>query len=348
MKILVTGGAGFIGANFVHDLLRHHPDDEITVVDKLTYAGNLRNLDGVHRDERFRFFRLDVCDPAVAEAVKGCDAVVHFAAESHVDRSIDDASPFVRTNVEGTWRMVEACRKSRVGRFIHVSTDEVYGSLGPAGAFSESSPLAPTSPYAASKAASDVLVLSAVKTYGFPAIITRCTNNYGPLQFPEKFIPLMISQALAGQPLQVYGDGLNVRDWIHVLDHCQALDVILRKGREGEVYNVGGGCELENIAVARKILKVLDRPESLLKFVTDRLAHDRRYALDSTKLKNELGWKAVRDFDHGLAETIRWYQENSDWLEQTRSKNIHPILSVAIREESRLSRIRACPTAEGS
>jgi len=319
VRILVTGGAGFIGSNFVHHVLRDHPSDQIVVLDKLTYAGNLRNLEGPLQDPRVKFVRLDISDPAVAEVAKNCDAAVHFAAESHVDRSIEDAAPFVRTNVEGTWRMVDACRASRVSRFIHVSTDEVYGSLGPEERSKESSPLAPTSPYAASKAASDLLVLSAFKTHGFPAIITRCTNNYGPFQFPEKFIPLMISQALAGQPLPVYGDGRNVRDWIHVSDHCRAVDLILRNGKEGHVYNIGGGCELENITVARKILSALKQPESLLKFVTDRPAHDRRYALDCAKLKNELGWQPRWEFDRGLEETIRWYQENSLWLEETRS-----------------------------
>ena len=319
MRILVTGGAGFIGSNFVHHVLRDHPSDQIVVLDKLTYAGNLCNLEGPLQDPRVKFVRLDISDPAVAEVAKNCDAAVHFAAESHVDRSIEDAAPFVRTNVEGTWRMVDACRASRVSRFIHVSTDEVYGSLGPEERSKESSPLAPTSPYAASKAASDLLVLSAFKTHGFPAIITRCTNNYGPFQFPEKFIPLMISQALTGQPLPVYGDGRNVRDWIHVSDHCRAVDLILRNGKEGHVYNIGGGCELENITVARKILSALKQPESLLKFVTDRPAHDRRYALDCAKLKNELGWQPRWEFDRGLEETIRWYQENSLWLEETRS-----------------------------
>ena len=319
MKILVTGGAGFIGSNFVRHILCQYADDEVVVLDKLTYAGNLRNLDGVDRNSRFHFARLDVCDAAVADLTAGCDAVVHFAAESHVDRSIEDASPFVRTNVEGTWRLLEACRKAGVGRFVHVSTDEVYGSLGASGKFNECSSLAPTSPYAASKAASDVLVLSAVKTYGFPAIISRCTNNYGPFQFPEKFIPLMICQALSGESLPVYGDGKNVRDWIHVSDHCRALDMILRKGRESEIYNIGGGCELENIAVARKILHSLGRPESLLSFVTDRLGHDRRYALDCTKSRDELGWAPQWDFDRGLEETIRWYRENAGWLEETRS-----------------------------
>jgi dTDP-glucose 4,6-dehydratase len=319
VRILVTGGAGFIGSNFVHHVLRDHPSDQIVVLDKLTYAGNLCNLEGPLQDPRVKFVRLDISDPAVAEVAKNCDATVHFAAESHVDRSIEDAAPFVRTNVEGTWRMVDACRASRVSRFIHVSTDEVYGSLEPPERSTESSPLAPTSPYAASKAASDLLVLSAFKTHGFPAIITRCTNNYGPFQFPEKFIPLMISQALAGQPLPVYGDGRNVRDWIHVSDHCRAVDLILRNGKEGHVYNIGGGCELGNITVARKILSALKQPESLLKFVTDRPAHDRRYALDCAKLKNELGWQPRWEFDRSLEETIRWYREHSAWLEETRS-----------------------------
>lgn len=319
MKVLVTGGAGFIGSNFVHYFLQAHPDDHVIVADKLTYAGNLRNLQGVLDNARLQFVRLDICDPAMDGALKGCDAVVHFAAESHVDRSIEDASPFVRTNIEGTWRMVEAARRCQIGRFIHVSTDEVYGSLGPEGRFTESSPLDPTSPYAASKAASDLLVLSAVKTYGFPAIVTRCTNNYGPFQFPEKFIPLMICQALAGQPLPIYGDGRNVRDWIYVQDHCRAIDLILRKGKDGEVYNIGGGCELENINVARSILSTLKQPETLLKFVTDRPAHDRRYALDCAKLTQQLNWEAQRDFDRGLTDTVRWYQKNADWLQETRS-----------------------------
>jgi dTDP-glucose 4,6-dehydratase len=319
VRVLVTGGAGFIGSNFVHQLLREHSSDQIVVLDKLTYAGNLRNLETALQDSRVQFVRLDISDPSVIDAVKGCDAVVHFAAESHVDRSIEDATPFVRTNVEGTWRLVDACRAARVARFVHVSTDEVYGSLEPGESAKESSPLAPTSPYAASKAASDLLILSAVKTHHFPAIITRCTNNYGPYQFPEKFIPLMISQALANQPLPVYGDGKNVRDWIHVADHCCAIDLILCKGKEGEIYNIGGGCELENITVVRKILHTLNRPESLLKFVIDRLAHDRRYALNCEKLEKELGWKPGWEFDRGLEETIRWYQENSSWLEETRS-----------------------------
>ena len=319
MKILVTGGAGFIGSNFVHAVVRDHPSDQLVVLDKLTYAGNLRNLEVVLQSGRVQFVRMDISDPEVADVVRGCDAVVHFAAESHVDRSIEDASPFMRTNVEGTWRLLERSRAAKVKRFVHVSTDEVYGSLGPVERSSEDSALAPTSPYAASKAASDLLVQSAVRTYGFPAIITRCTNNYGPFQFPEKFIPLMISRALQGETLPVYGDGKNVRDWIHVSDHCRALDLILRSGRDGEIYNVGGGCELENITVAKKILRALKKADDLLHFVADRPAHDRRYALDCTKLQRELGWEPLAAFEEGLLETIRWYQENQAWLDETRS-----------------------------
>lgn len=316
MRILVTGGAGFIGSNFVHYLLRTHASDEIIIVDKLTYAGNLRNLGDALLDPRCRFIRADVCDPAIGDIVSGCDAVVHFAAESHVDRSIEDATPFIRTNVEGTWRVIEACRAARISRFLHVSTDEVYGSLGPTGQFCETSPLVPTSPYAASKAASDLLVLCAVKTYQFPAIVTRCSNNYGPFQFPEKFIPLMISQALSGKPLPLYGDGRNIRDWIYVEDNCKALDAVLRKGMDGEIYNIGGDCELENIHVARSILNALGKPDSLMEFVIDRPAHDRRYALDCGKIKREIGWCPGWNFERGLAHTIRWYQTNTEWLEE--------------------------------
>jgi len=316
VRLLVTGGAGFIGSNFVHHWLRAHPADELVVVDKLTYAGNLLNLETALASGRVRFERRDIADPALAEIARGCDVVVHFAAESHVDRSIEDAAPFVRTNVEGTWRLVDACRQAKVGRFIHVSTDEVYGSCV-TGKFREDSPLAPTSPYAASKAAADLLVLSAVKTHGFPAVITRCTNNYGPYQFPEKFIPLMIAQALANDRLPIYGDGKNVRDWIYVADHCQALEAVLQRGREGEVYNIGGGCELENIAVARDILRHLDKSEKLLNFVADRPAHDRRYALDCTKVSRELGWRPQRNFEDGLRETVAWYRQNTAWLDRT-------------------------------
>lgn len=319
MKICVTGGAGFIGSNFVHHLLDTYPDYRVVVVDKLTYAGNLRNLERALADPRLSFLRLDVCDPAVTEAVAGCDAVVHLAAESHVDRSIEDAAAFVRSNVEGTWRMLDACRRARVPRYLQVSTDEVYGSLGPEGKFDEASPLAPNSPYSATKAAGDLLALSYVHTHGFPAIVTRCSNNYGPYQFPEKFIPLMIAQAMTGGFLPVYGDGQNVRDWIHVSDHCRALDVVLHRGCEGEVYNVGGDCEMKNLELATRILELLGRPTSLIKMVQDRPGHDRRYAIDSGKLNRELGWAPRWDFSRGLEDTIQWYRSHSDWLQEIRS-----------------------------
>ncbi len=319
MRILVTGGAGFIGSNFVRHLLAEHPGDEVVVVDKLTYAGNLKNLNGLLDNPRLRFARMDICDPAIAELLRGCDAVVNSAAESHVDRSLESAAAFVRTNVEGAWRMVEAARHANVLRFVQVSTDEVYGSLGPEGKFTETSPLRPNSPYAATKASADMLVLAEVRARGFPGIITRCSNNYGPYQFPEKFIPLMIAQALANQPLPVYGDGKNVRDWIRVEDHCRALDAVMRRGRVGEVYNIGGESELENLDVAHRILDHLGRPRTLIQFVADRPGHDRRYALNCDKLKAALGWQPSGDFDAGLARTIQWYRENAAWLDEVRS-----------------------------
>ncbi len=319
MKLVITGGAGFIGSNFVHHVLREHPDYRVVVLDKLTYAGNLRNLEEPLKNPRLEFVRMDICDPAVADVVGGCDAVVHLAAESHVDRSIENAADFVRTNVEGTWRLLEASRQARIRRFLHVSTDEVYGSLGPTGRFTEQTPISPNSPYAATKASSDLLVLAYVHTHRLPAVVTRCSNNYGPYQFPEKFIPLMIAQAIAHQNLPVYGDGQNVRDWIHVADHCRALDAVLQKGHDGEVYNIGGDCEVRNLDLAKRILQLLDCPENLIQFVKDRPGHDRRYAMDSSKLQRELGWRCALDFESGLRDTIRWYQENTTWLEETRS-----------------------------
>jgi dTDP-glucose 4,6-dehydratase len=326
MKVVVTGAAGFIGSNFVHYLVEQRPEWSVVALDALTYAGNLRNLEDVletggrrGRATRCEFIRLDICDPKINDAIAAADAVVHFAAESHVDRSIDDASAFIRTNVEGTWRVVEACRAARVRRLVHVSTDEVYGSLGPAGRFTETTPLDPTSPYSASKAASDLVVLAYTKTHRLPAIVTRCSNNYGPYQFPEKFIPLMIAQALDNQPLPVYGDGRNVRDWIFVRDHCSALLAILERGTDGEVYNIGGENELANIDVVHKILELTERPRSLVRFVKDRPAHDRRYAMDCAKIKNALGWKPSMDFEQGLKETVQWYRENREWLENVRS-----------------------------
>ncbi len=319
MKILVTGGAGFIGSNFVRLMLAEHPGYAITVADKLTYAGNLSNLKSCEQNPLFKFVRIDIADPEIVELVLGFDAVLNFAAESHVDRSIDDGAVFVRSNIEGTFRLVEAVRQAKVGRFIQISTDEVYGSLGPDGSFCETTPLAPRSPYAATKAAADLLVLAAAHTYGAPCIVTRCSNNYGPYQFPEKFIPLMIAQALAGETLPLYGDGRNVRDWIHVTDHCRALDLILHQGRECEIYNIGGESERENLAVAQQILELLGRPRELVCFVADRPGHDRRYSINCNKLKRELGWQPRRRFDAGLADTICWYKENRDWLDQVRS-----------------------------
>jgi len=319
MKILVSGGAGFIGSNFVRHMLIEHAGYHVTVVDKLTYAGNLSNLTPLQDNPRFRFVRMDIADPEIVELVRGCDAVLNFAAESHVDRSIEDGSVFVRSNIEGTFRLVEAIRQTKVGRFIQISTDEVYGSLGPGGSFYETTPLAPRSPYAATKAAADLLVLAAVHTYGAPCIITRCSNNYGPYQFPEKFIPLMIAQALAGETLPLYGDGRNVRDWIHVSDHCRALDLVLHQGREGEIYNIGGAAERENLTVARQILELLGRPQELIRLVADRPGHDRRYSINCDKLKSELGWQPRWQFDAGLADTIHWYKENRDWLDEVRS-----------------------------
>jgi dTDP-glucose 4,6-dehydratase len=319
MRILIAGGAGFIGSNFVHHTLERHPDDEVLVVDKLTYAGNLNNLDAAFSHSRFTFLRLDICDPAINDVARGFDLVINFAAESHVDRSIENARAFVRSNIEGCWRLMEACRRAGARRFLQVSTDEVYGSLGPSGRFCEDTPLAPSSPYSATKAAADLMILAYVKTYGFPAIVTRCSNNYGPFQFPEKFIPLMIMQAIAGEPLPVYGDGQNIRDWIHVSDHCHALDVVLRQGREGEIYNVGGESEMKNIDVAHLILRSFDLPETMIQMVKDRPGHDRRYAVDCTKLKQEFGWHPVWDFSRGLEDTVRWYRDNCQWLEQVRS-----------------------------
>jgi dTDP-glucose 4,6-dehydratase len=319
MRVLIAGGAGFIGSNFVHHILGRYPDDEVLVVDKLTYAGNLKNLDAASAHARFTFLRLDICDPAIHDVVRGCDLVVNFAAESHVDRSIENARDFVRSNIEGCWRLMEACRLAGTRRFLQVSTDEVYGSLSSSGKFREDTPLSPSSPYSATKAAADLMVQAYVKTHCFPAIITRCSNNYGPFQFPEKFVPLMIMQAMAGDPLPVYGDGQNVRDWIYVADHCHALDVALRRGREGEIYNIGGECEMRNIDVATRILRLFDLPSTMIRMVKDRPGHDRRYAVDCSKLKQELGWRPLWNFGRGLDETVRWYRENRAWLEEVRS-----------------------------
>ncbi|NDY43372.1 dTDP-glucose 4,6-dehydratase [Dissulfurirhabdus thermomarina] len=315
-RILVTGGCGFIGTNFVR-LVMEGRDWEVVNLDALTYAGNPANLADLEGDPRYRFVHGRIEDAGlVAELVAGVDAVVHFAAESHVDRSILDAQPFVVTNVLGTQVLLDAARRSpRLRRFVHVSTDEVYGSLGPEDPpFTEETPLAPNSPYAASKAASDLLARAAFKTHGLPVVVTRCSNNYGPYQFPEKLIPLMIANAWAGRPLPVYGDGLNVRDWIHVSDHCRGVLAALERGRDGEVYNLGGRCELTNLEVVRRVLAAVGRPESLITHVADRPGHDRRYAMATAKAEAELGWRPEIPFDRGLAETVAWYEAHRDWV----------------------------------
>jgi dTDP-glucose 4,6-dehydratase len=321
LRLLVTGGAGFIGCNFVRYILDRYPDYRVVNLDKLTYAGNLENLEGLEKNPHYRFLQGDVCDPdVVAEALKsGADAVVNFAAESHVDRSILGAAEFVRTNVLGTLNLLDCSRKIRHLRFVQISTDEVYGSLGASGAFAETTPLAPNSPYAASKASADLLVRSYNHTYGFPAMITRCSNNYGPYQLPEKLIPLLIANALAEMPLPLYGDGLYVRDWIHVQDHCTAVDRVLHDGRSGEIYNVGAKQEITNLDLARAVLKYLGKSEELITFVKDRPGHDRRYAIDPSKLERELGWKPEIPLNSGLHETIDWYRRNTAWVEHVRS-----------------------------
>jgi dTDP-glucose 4,6-dehydratase len=318
--ILATGGCGFIGSNFVRYMLRNY-DYTVINVDKLTYAGNLENLSDISDHPKYEFTKGDVADKALIDglASKGVDAVVNFAAESHVDRSIEDPRVFIETNVLGTQVLLEAARKYKISRFIQISTDEVYGSLGPTGAFSEITPLAPNSPYSASKTAADLLVRAYYKTYGLATIITRCSNNYGPYQFPEKLIPLMISNALEDKPLPVYGDGMNVRDWIYVEDHCRAIDLIVHKGREGEVYNIGASNEVPNIEIVKTILNQLKKPESLIKFVEDRPGHDRRYAIDSTKLRNELGWDLTYSFEDAMDLTIRWYVQHQDWWKNIKS-----------------------------
>jgi dTDP-glucose 4,6-dehydratase len=312
MKILVTGGAGFIGSNYVRHVLTAHPGDSVVNLDKLTYAGNLENLRDVERDSRYSFVHADICDGArVREAMRGVDAVVHFAAETHVDRSNRGADDFLRTNVTGTFTLLEAARELGVGRFLAVSTDEVYGSIAE-GAARETDPLNPSNPYSASKAAADLLVRAYWTTHRLPVLITRSSNNFGPHQYPEKVIPLFVTNALDGQPLPLYGDGRNVRDWLYVLDNCAAIDLVLRRGRDGEIYNIGGSTEVENIALTRRILSLLGRPESLIQPVTDRPGHDRRYALDSGKVKT-LGWTPATTFNAALAATVEWYRGHESW-----------------------------------
>lgn len=318
-KVLITGGAGFIGSNFTRFLL-DRTGMHVTVLDKLTYAGNLENLAGLDATGRFEFVRGSICDRELVEKLfqRGLDAVLNFAAESHVDRSILRPASFIETNIIGTEVLLEAARRWKMPLFVQISTDEVYGSC-PEGSFTEASPLAPSSPYSASKASADLLVQAYAKTYGLNVIITRSSNNYGPYQFPEKLIPLLISNALRGLPLPIYGDGLYVRDWIYVLDHCRALLAILERGRPGEIYNIGARSERTNLEIARIILSKLGLDESLIEFVEDRPGHDRRYSLDPSKIESELGWRPEVSLEQGLELTIRWYQENKSWVDNVRS-----------------------------
>ena len=321
MKLLVTGGAGFIGANFVYYELENHPDDEILCVDKLTYAGNMETLAGAMRNSKFRFVRADIADRKAMDAIfaeQGPDIVVNFAAESHVDRSIETPEIFLRTNILGTNVLMDACRKYGIRRYHQVSTDEVYGDLPldrPDLFFKEATPIKASSPYSASKASADLLVMAYYRTYHLPVTISRCSNNYGPYHFPEKLIPLMIINALSDKKLPVYGDGLNVRDWLYVRDHCTAIDLIIRKGREGETYNIGGHNERANIAVVKTVLKELGKPETLIEHVTDRKGHDRRYAIDPTKIHAELGWLPTTSFEEGIKKTVAWYLGHRAWWE---------------------------------
>ncbi|MFC1968111.1 dTDP-glucose 4,6-dehydratase [Chloroflexota bacterium] len=320
MKLLVTGGAGFIGSSFLRYILQKYPRWEVTNLDKLTYAGNMGNLKDIQDKPGYHFINGDIADRELVDRLlaSGFGAIVNFAAETHVDRSILEAAPFIETNVKGTQVLLEGARKYELPRFVQVSTDEVYGSIEK-GSFSEPSPLSPSSPYAASKASADLLCLTYWKTYHTPVIITRCANNNGPYQFPEKLIPLVITNAMEDKPIPVYGDGLNVRDWIFVLDHCAALDVIIQRGKPGEIYNIGSGNEKTNLEVIYKLLELLDKPTSLIQFVSDRPAHDRRYALDTTKIAEELGWKPVYSFEEALAITVDWYRENESWWREIKS-----------------------------
>lgn len=315
-SILVTGGAGFIGSNFVKYMLQNYPNLRVINLDKLTYAGNPENLRDVESNPNYHFVKGDICNQELVEYVVKrfeVDVIVNFAAESHVDRSILGPEVFVKTNIFGTQVLLEVTKKFKLEKFIQISTDEVYGSLGPEGKFTENMPLLPNSPYAASKASADLLCRAYFKTFGVPVVITRCSNNFGPYQFPEKLIPLMIINALNDKPLPVYGDGKNVRDWIYVIDHCRAIDFVIQRGKHGEIYNIGASNEWQNIDIVRLILKKLGKPESLIKFVADRPGHDRRYAMDWSKIKNELGWEPIYSFEEAITETINWYIQNEEW-----------------------------------
>jgi dTDP-glucose 4,6-dehydratase len=320
MKLLVTGGAGFIGSNFIRYILKKYPQYEVINYDKLTYAGNLDNLRDIEKDKRYKFVKGDIADfKLVNKYIKTVGAIINFAAETHVDRSILNADEFIKTAVNGTFSLLESARANNIKKFIHISTDEVYGSILK-GSFTEESPLRPNSPYSAAKASSDMLVRSYFTTYGLPAIITRCSNNYGPYQYPEKVIPLFVTNAIDNKELPLYGDGKNVRDWLYVLDHCRGIDIVLHKGKNGEVYNIGGGVEITNIELTKKVLKLMGKPLSLIKKVTDRPGHDRRYSIDCSKLE-KLGYKPAYTFEKALSETVKWYTQNAKIWRKLKDKN---------------------------
>ena len=321
MRLLVTGGAGFIGSNFIRHIIKKYPQYKIINLDKLAYAGNLDNLKEIESNSNYTFVKGDICDRKIVDELsKNAEAIVNFAAQSHVDRSIIDASDFLRTNIDGTHNLLEATKRHNISRFIQISTDEVYGSIEK-GSFKETSPLSPSSPYAASKAAADMVVHSYRVTFNLPTIVARSTNNFGPYQYPEKIIPLFITNALEDKPLPLYGDGMNVRDWLYVIDNCEAIDLILHKGKEGEIYNIGGGNELKNIDLTKIVLKILGKPESLIQPVKDRPGHDRRYSLDCSKIERELGWAPGFDFERALEETVKWYVDNQWWWKKLKAKS---------------------------
>lgn len=318
--VLVTGGAGFIGSNFLRYMVNKYPNYDFINLDALTYCGNLENLKDIEDKDNYSFVKGNVCDTELVNCiVENVDYIVHFAAESHVDRSIEDPGIFIKSNILGTQTLLDASKRNDIKKFLQVSTDEVYGSLGPEGYFTEQTPLQANSPYSASKAGADLMVRAYHNTFDLPVNITRCSNNYGPYQFPEKLIPLMISNAIENKELPVYGDGKNIRDWLHVYDHCTGIDLVLHKGKAGEVYNIGGHNERANIDIVKLILNELDKPESLIKFVSDRLGHDRRYAIDSSKIRRDLGWRPKYTFEDGIIETIHWYLDNQDWISKVKS-----------------------------
>lgn len=321
MKLLVTGGAGFIGSCFVRHILNKYPDYEVINLDVLTYAGNIENLKDVKDNPSYTFVHGDICDKKlVRELISQVDAVVNFAAESHVDRSITGPEIFIQTNVQGTLNLLQACKEIGIERYLQVSTDEVYGTLGKTGYFTEETPIAPNSPYSASKASADLLVRAYFETYNLPVLVTRCSNNYGPYQYPEKLIPFFISKLLKGDKVPVYGDGLNVRDWLYVYDHCEAIDTVLHKGKVGEVYNIGGRNEKTNLEITKLILSAMHKDETSIEYVQDRLGHDRRYAIDNTKIQTQLGWKPSLTFEEGIKITIDWYLNNPEWMRSVEKK----------------------------